>query len=186
MSTTYSDVQKANCVLWLAETKDISTIQKNFLEIFPGYTPPAESEVRLWYEHFKTSGQYDQAPVNGEEKHVEFNLNSGPNLNASAVIHKDPSGVDLHATDFEKDTGLLNFFGFRKVHKCHPYKMHLKGKLDQETAAKRKAFAEVGANPLWPKIIYFSSLISYNKSRIICAWSVPLTIETLILDKRAF
>uniref|UniRef100_A0A914EEV0 Uncharacterized protein n=1 Tax=Acrobeloides nanus TaxID=290746 RepID=A0A914EEV0_9BILA len=66
-----------------------------------------------WYENFKTTGAVD------EQEKV----------------------IDIHTTTYEKETGLLNFFGFKKIHRCHPYKMRLNAPLEKESLEERKNFA---------------------------------------------
>lgn len=139
---TFSNVQKANCVIWLAETHDVQMVKTKFEQEFPKTNqPPSEPEIRKWYENFKKTGLYDEQEdgPNNELEHVSFESTK----KVLDIFRKEVSGVDLHATDYEKDTGLLNFFGFRKIHKCHPYKMHLKGKPTKEDFDSRKIFAKV-------------------------------------------
>ena len=113
--SAYTREQKAKCVLWVAELGDIEKVQENFVKEFDGETSPSADEILLWYENFKSTGTFE----------------------------KKRMSVDVHTTDFEKETGLLNFFGFRKLHRCHPYKMRLNGLLEKEDMVKRKEFAEV-------------------------------------------
>uniref|UniRef100_A0A914EMC2 Uncharacterized protein n=1 Tax=Acrobeloides nanus TaxID=290746 RepID=A0A914EMC2_9BILA len=78
----------------------------------PNLKIPSESEIRYWYEIFKRKGSFENEAKLAKE------------------VRKDLNSVDLHTTIYEKETGILNFFGFKKFHKCHPYKMHLKHQLD--------------------------------------------------------
>jgi hypothetical protein len=136
----YSNVQKANCILWLSEYKDINMVQKKYLQEYSTIDPsmknpnlkiPSESEIRYWYEIFKRKGSWE----NGETDLIESKL--------AKEVRKDSNSVDLHTTIYEKETGILNFFGFKKIHKCHPYKMHLKHQLDKLDLVVRKNFAKV-------------------------------------------
>jgi hypothetical protein len=145
--STFSNIQQANCVLWLSQTNDILTVQKKFQEEFCKSTTdtkiPSESEIRLWYENFKKTGSYDTVTKSDPVVNNEINAQKIKQYVAQQNVHKVSSGVDLHAIDYEKDTGLLNFFGFHTIHKCHPYKMHLKGKITQEDMVHRNNFAQV-------------------------------------------
>ena len=147
--TAFSNNQKANCVLWLSETNDILTVQKKFHEEFCKSTTdtklPLESEIRLWYENFEKTGSYDTVTKSAPVVNNEIKAQESKHYYSMSPknVHKVTSGVVLHATDYEKDTGLLNFFGFHTIHKCHPYKMHLKGKITKEDMVHRDNFAQV-------------------------------------------
>uniref|UniRef100_A0A914CR55 Uncharacterized protein n=1 Tax=Acrobeloides nanus TaxID=290746 RepID=A0A914CR55_9BILA len=115
-------------------------VQKKYLQEYSTVDPsmknpnlkiPSESEIRYWYEIFQRKGSFE----NGETDLIEAKL--------AKEVRKDPSSVDLHTTIYEKEAGILNFFGFKKFHKCHPYKMHLKHQLDKLDLVVRKNFAKV-------------------------------------------
>lgn len=118
---SYTLTQKSNCILWLAQNPNISTIQEKFKEKFGStHRLPLASEIQQWYDDFKRTG------LLGHENFVS-----------------KPSMVDVRVADFEKETGLLNLFGFKKIHKCHPYRMHLKEELKKENVERRKEFVKV-------------------------------------------
>src|SRR3569623_2102503 len=112
----FSNSQKAKCVLWLAEFKNIQTVQKKFQQEYYVANPdvkeitikfPSEEEIRRWYEKFEETGSINGVPKDKER---------------SRLLSSRTNSLDLHTTTYEKETGLLNFFGFKKIHKCHPYK----------------------------------------------------------------
>ena len=133
----FSNSQKAKCVLWLAEFKNIQTVQKKFQQEYYVANPdvkeitikfPSEEEIRRWYEKFEETGSINGVPKDKER---------------SRLLSSRTNSLDLHTTTYEKETGLLNFFGFKKIHKCHPYKMRLNSELDELDIAMRKNFAKV-------------------------------------------
>ena len=113
--TNFTRLQKAKCVLWFSEYGHIKNVKENFENEFAGEDVPTQEQILQWYDNFKTTGSVE------EQEKV----------------------TDIHTTTYEKETGLLNFFGFKKIHRCHPYKMHLNAALEKENLEERKKFAEV-------------------------------------------
>uniref|UniRef100_A0A914EBH6 DUF4817 domain-containing protein n=1 Tax=Acrobeloides nanus TaxID=290746 RepID=A0A914EBH6_9BILA len=133
----FTNTHKANCVLWLAELHDISKVQKKFKEEFgdnPEIRTPSEAEILHWYGHFKNTGSFEHDYIVEEPKHIkEMKSQTKP---------EDCNHLELHTTSYKKDSGILNFFGFGKIHECHPYKMHLKKKFTAEDLVNRLEFAK--------------------------------------------
>uniref|UniRef100_A0A914E0C7 Uncharacterized protein n=1 Tax=Acrobeloides nanus TaxID=290746 RepID=A0A914E0C7_9BILA len=135
--STFTNAQKAKCILWLAKYDDIEVVQEKFWkesdEGHSGIKIPTKAEIRQWYgDFYKTGVLTENSQASGENT----------NFNEEAKKNNDvPSVVDLHTTEYEKETGILNFFGFKKIHKCHMYKMHLKEQFKEEDKESRKNFA---------------------------------------------
>lgn len=56
----------------------------------------------------------------------------------------DSPSLDIHSLDYKKEpSGFLKFLGIRKLHKTHPYRMHLNGNILEEDHENRKKFAQV-------------------------------------------
>ncbi|KFM60144.1 hypothetical protein X975_22189, partial [Stegodyphus mimosarum] len=47
--------QKAQCVIWLIETKSVVTVQRNFRRNY-GVNPPSDKPIREWFSAFKETG----------------------------------------------------------------------------------------------------------------------------------
>lgn len=47
--------QKAQCVIWLIETKSVVTVQRNFRRNY-GVNPPSDKTIRQWFSAFKETG----------------------------------------------------------------------------------------------------------------------------------
>lgn len=50
-----TDQDKAQCVLWLAETKSLASVRRRFRQKFKK-EPPSISDIRVWSERFKETG----------------------------------------------------------------------------------------------------------------------------------
>lgn len=140
----YTNIHKANCVLWLAELQDISKVQKKFKKEFgdnPGIKTPSEAEIRHWYEHFKNTGSFEHDYIVEEPKHIKEIK--------SQAKREHSHRWDIHTTTYEKQPGILKCFGLGKIHECHPYKMHLKNKITVEDLVHRLEFAKVNIQKIF-------------------------------------
>jgi hypothetical protein len=84
--------QKAQCVIWLAQSKSTATVQHNFHHTH-GRDPPVSKAIWFWFNHFKGSGTTKKCPPPGklwisEEhmKHIRLSCQHTPQKSAAQTL----------------------------------------------------------------------------------------------------
>ena len=65
--------EKAQCVLWLAETKSPITVQRNFRRMYHK-DPPSVPSIYAWMQKFKDAGNVEHAKNYGRPSTSEENV----------------------------------------------------------------------------------------------------------------
>ena len=59
-----SNQEKAQCVIWFAESKSVTTVRRNYRRQYHK-DPPSENSVRAWYRTFLDRGSVCDLPRSG-------------------------------------------------------------------------------------------------------------------------
>lgn len=65
--------EKAQCVLWLAEFKSVTTVQQNFWSVYQ-LDAPSVNSIKRWYQQFQETGSVNIKKSPGRPKTSDENV----------------------------------------------------------------------------------------------------------------
>ena len=139
----YTPVQKANAILWFAESGSIEAAQDLFRKHYLSHSDnkefpiPSKQMIYEWYNIFRDTGFTDES-TNGSQEHkkrdesTDMNFCPVPYLSLIGKIEGDET-IPVHPEQKEH----------AEPKDFHPYIMYLTKKLYIEDAKERTMFAKV-------------------------------------------
>ncbi|KAG8242691.1 hypothetical protein J6590_061271 [Homalodisca vitripennis] len=74
LSTMLTVQQKAQCVIWYAESKSIVSVQRLFRRTYPGQTAPDNKAIVRWFNQFRETGTVGKKSRPGRPRTSEENV----------------------------------------------------------------------------------------------------------------
>ncbi|KAG8260444.1 ARS-binding factor 1 [Homalodisca vitripennis] len=74
LSTMLTVQQKAQCVIWYAESKSIVSVRRLFLRTYPGQTAPDNKAIVRWFNQFRETGTVGKKSRPGRPRTSEENV----------------------------------------------------------------------------------------------------------------
>ena len=135
MQRSYTDAERAQCVLWISQGHGGTDVQRLFRNAYER-RPRARSTIRQWLEEYQTRGSHSRRGGNGRPRintavrdEIRELFNNGPKVSLRAVASQ--TGV-AHGTVWSI---------LRKELNLYPYKLQMSTTLTEDHKASRLRFA---------------------------------------------
>ena len=161
--TRITQVQKANCILWMHELKCQVSVKRKFAIVYKSKYKPSSNQITKWYNDFKLKGQFGSLkrgrkclPAEAVET-VREHFESKPR----SSIRQASRELRMPCSTIHKT--------LRKTLHFYPYKIMLVHAMKPQDGPARVAFAEKTlenntADPSYLQRIFFSDEATFHVS----------------------
>lgn len=162
LSTMLTVQQKAQCVIWYAESKSIVSVQRLFRRTYPGQTAPDNKAIVRWFNQFRETGTVGKKSRPGRPRTSEENVER---IRQSCVRSPKKSIARRSLQLNIPKTTIQNVL--HKRLRLHAYKIQIHQQIKPTDRPKRTEFASfllnvIDDNPNFLQRVLFSDEATFH------------------------